>query len=158
GGGTWTLGGGSSKITGPGSVTFSAIPIGATTGVNNDTIALNYTAGNNDYQGATTLNTVLTFQFARIQWSQNEQIPDNSAVTLTGNPGTNGSSGVDFNGKTETIGSLAGSNTLSIIRNLGAFTTGQNNLSTSYVGTISGAGSFTKVGTGVQTLGGATSY
>lgn len=159
GGGTWTLGGNTgstSKITGTGSVTFSAIPDGFSHN-NSDTITLRYNPGNNDYQGSTTLNTqkATSGTSATITWALAEQIPDLSAVTLTGNPGTGS---VNFASNAETIGSLASAAGVGVITNLGAFSTGGNNLSTSYGGTIAGTGAFTKIGSGTQTLAGNTSY
>jgi autotransporter-associated beta strand protein len=142
-------------ITGPGSITFTS-PFGG------NIINLDYGPGNNTYQGATILNTANNIGAPGsngsgggfIRWQQDEEIPNNSAVTLTGNS----TGGVNFNTHAETIGSLASAQGVGIITNLGNFSTGGNGLSTSYGGTISGAGNFTKTGAGTQTLAGNTSY
>lgn len=153
GGGTWTI---AQKISGPGGVTFSAIPGGFASN-NNLTFALGSPAGSNSYQGPTVLNAqkASSGTSATIIWNVNEQIPDASAVTITGDPGTGA---INMNNKAESIGSLASDSGVGKITNLGAFTTGNNNLSTRYGGTIAGNGSFTKVGGGVQTLTGNNTY
>ena len=165
GGSTWTI---SQKITGPGSVTFSAQPLGFNNSLVSDQITLNSVPGANNYQGATTLNTAVNSSqptgAATIFWNAANQIPSTSAVTITGSPGTgkvavtNNPAGIDFNGQTQTFGSLGSAAGVGVITNLGAFTTGENNLSTSYGGTIAGGGSFTKVGSGTQTLSGSNTY
>jgi len=161
GGGTWGI---AQKITGPGGVTFSSVPVGYTAGgaAGNpaNTVNLSSPLNNNTYQGPTVLNAQVNTSAtgtlaANLVWTIAEQIPDSSAVTLTGNAGTGG---VNFANFAETIGSLSSAAGVGVIKNLGVFTTGFNNLSTSYGGTIAGNGSFTKVGSGTQILAGTTSY
>ena len=157
GGATWTI---AQKITGPGSIIFSSQPLGfggtnQTGGNLANTLVLNSPNGTNNYQGATTLNTDKSGGTPAIRWGVAEQIPNNSAVTVTGAAGLGG---INMNNLAETIGSLASAPGIGVITNLGAFTTGQNGLSTSYGGTIAGGGSFTKVGGGTQALGGINTY
>jgi autotransporter-associated beta strand protein len=75
----------------------------------------------------------------------------NPQVALTGSAG-----GAITLGGTETVGSLAGG----FATNLGSntLTTGNNNTSTIYSGTISGAGGLTKVGSGTFTLTGTSTF
>lgn len=160
GGATFTIGNNTAngnKIVGSGQVTFSSIPVNA----NTNTMVLNFAAGTNTYQGATTLNTQRsTSQRATIQFGQNEQIPDGSAVTLTGDPGNDVNAGVNLNGRTETIGSLASAEPASrIFNHTATLTIGQNNLSTTYAGRIQGTnGVVTKVGSGALTFSGNNTY
>lgn len=62
----------------------------------------------------------------------------------------------DLNGTTQTIGSLQGGGSVSIAS--GALNTGGNNALTLFAGFMSGAGSFTKAGTGTMTFSGAQGY
>ncbi len=152
GGATLTF---TSKVTGPGSMTFSSNSEAGST-----TFILDTVANGSNYQGATTL---FTKSGSNLTWMLAEQIPNSSAVTVTG-PSLSSAGTVNMAGFAETVGSLASAagasgTGLGTITNLGAFTTGSNNLSTTYGGTISGAtGSFTKVGSGTQTLSGNNSY
>ncbi len=157
GGSNWTI---SQKIVGTGSVTFAAVPLGVAFN-NPDTVTLNSPSGTNSYQGATTLvaQPPTGGGSATIFWRLPEQIPDSSAVTFVGSfTGAGNNSTFNMNNQAETIGSMASAAGIGVITNLGTFVTGKNNLSTSYGGTIAGGGSFTKIGTGTQTLAGATSY
>ena len=150
GGATWNI---TQTITGPGGITFAAVPLGFAGG-NTNTMTLGSTA--NSYQGPTVLNLQApSGQSATITWNAADQIPDASAVTVIGNPG---GGSINMNNVHETIGSLASATGIGKITNLGVFTTGNNNLSTNYGGSIAGGGTFTKVGTGVQTLSGALTY
>jgi autotransporter-associated beta strand protein len=98
-----------------------------------------------------------------IRFTQSNVIPSGSAVTLTGNPhGTATNAGVDMNGTTQAVGSLASAAGVGNIYNSNAtaysLTVGGNNLSTSYGGAFGGSGSLTKVGTGTQTFAGTMTY
>lgn len=63
---------------------------------------------------------------------------------------------LDLNGVNSTIGSLAGAGTVSL--GAGRLTTGGDNLSSTFTGTISGSEGITKVGTGTLTLSGPNSF
>ncbi|CCD96611.1 Outer membrane autotransporter (modular protein) [Bradyrhizobium sp. ORS 375] len=63
---------------------------------------------------------------------------------------------LDLNGFNQTIASLTGGG--AILLGAGTLTSGGDNSSTSYTGTISGSGGFTKVGTGTMRFDGLTSY
>jgi hypothetical protein len=147
GGSTFTFG---SVVTGPGGFTFSSNGFNT----NNTTYNLNTGTGSSNYQGATVLITKSGNGTGNITWQKAEQIPDASPVTIQG------SGPVNMAGFAETIGSLSSATLVGQITNLGAFTVGQNNLSASYGGTITGTAattSITKIGAGIQTLGGTVS-
>ncbi len=74
----------------------------------------------------------------------------NSAVSISGG------ATLDLNGFNQAVGSLAGDGTVSLAS--ATLTTGGNNATTQFAGTISGNGGVTKDGTGVVTLSGANSY
>ena len=80
----------------------------------------------------------------------------NSAVTLANTAGVV----LDLNNFNTQIGSLAtgGSTGGNVTLGTATLTTGGNNTNTSYAGVISGSGGVTKIGTGVQTLTGASTY
>jgi autotransporter-associated beta strand protein/T5SS/PEP-CTERM-associated repeat protein len=63
---------------------------------------------------------------------------------------------LDFNGFNQTLASLAGAG--SVTMGAGSMTVGGNNASTTFSGTISGAGGLTKNGTGALTLSGANAF
>ncbi|MCG3147986.1 MAG: hypothetical protein PCFJNLEI_01428 [Verrucomicrobiae bacterium] len=77
------------------------------------------------------------------------QVSDAAAVTV------NSSGLFDLNGNDETIGSLAGSGNVTLGAALLSVGDGNN---TTFSGSISGAGSFTKQGAGTLTLSGANTY
>ena len=145
------------KITGSGAMTYSDIPsFGITTaGQNVNTCAFRVStpAGANDYTGATTfftqgsannnsvssagqgtdfhINAVLIFD-------NNNQVPDNSAVTVTN---SDGFGLVNLFGKSDTWGSLAGNGAIvNGVTTNSALTVGQNNLSTNYSGSLGKTG------------------
>lgn len=108
--------------------------------------------GNNTYTGGTSIGAGAVLN---ILSASGNAIGDTSAVTFAGVGAT-----LAFNATNETVGSIASSGTDGAI-NLGAniLTTGGDNTSTSYGGTISGTGgSLTKVGSGTMTLNGTNSY
>ncbi len=188
-GGTFAYtGGGTSniqnKITGTGGFTFYARSAGGGT---NELINLaNNLAvgggGNADYQGPTRLWFSISdgsfgsgTQYGRIAWTQNNQIPASSAVTMDivdDTPDHNvlpnfNNVSANLAGRNDHFGSLAGNVNL---RNFsGTLTIGANNLSTDYTGSLYGAaaqtnggdttfpagtGTLIKVGSGTQIFGG----
>ncbi|MGJ5205591.1 autotransporter domain-containing protein [Bradyrhizobium sp. HKCCYLR20261] len=63
---------------------------------------------------------------------------------------------LDLNGFNQTIASLTGGG--AVLLSAGTLTSGGDNTSTNFLGTISGSGGFTKVGTGTMRFDGATTY
>ena len=98
--------------------------------------------GAGTYSGATTVNAGI------LRAGTTQAFGINSAVTTN--------AVLDLNGFNNSIGSLAGSGTVTL--GAGTLTTGGTNTSTAFSGVISGAGAFTKVGTSTQTLSGNNSY
>jgi hypothetical protein len=170
-GGTFTYtGGGTSniqnKITGVGGFTYYSRAFGGGT---NELLNLANAAGNNDYQGPTNIWISLATdqtQFGRVAWTQNNQIPATSAVTLSvvddtaahtqvtnaigsganaGNPAS-----ADLGGHSDHFGSLAGN--LNMRNFTGTLTIGANNLSTVYSGSIYGTATQAGQGDVVNTI------
>lgn len=123
--------------------TISAIlgGAGALTKTTAGTVTL---SGANTYTGATTVSA------GTLQLGAAGAIADTNAVTVT-TPGT-----FDLNGFNETIGSLAG--TGSVTLGSGTLAAGANNTSTAFSGVISGTGGLTKTGAGTLTLSGTNTY
>ncbi|MFN8237263.1 MAG: autotransporter-associated beta strand repeat-containing protein [Chitinophagales bacterium] len=106
-------------------------------------------SGANAYTGATTING------GTLQFGANGTLPSATAVTLANTSGVV----LDVNGKTQTIGSLAGGGGTGGNVSLGAGTlTVNGSTSTTYSGIISGSGTLAKNGTGTLTLAGANTY
>lgn len=105
----------------------------------------------NSYDGSTTINAgTLTLGVAGA-------IPNNSAVTVASG------ATFDLGNFSETIGSLAGAGTVNLSGSANnTLTTGGNNGSTTFSGTINDTGtgllSLVKTGTGTMTLSGANTY
>lgn len=87
---------------------------------------------------------------SRVRLLAPHQIADPSELTVR----TTGI--LDLNGFPETVGSLAGPGT--ILLGSATLVSGENNLSTSFAGIISGTGGYTKRGSGTQTFLGNNSY
>lgn len=105
-------------------------------------------SGANTYTGETKVSNSGT-----IQLGASGVIPDGSAVTVFG------TTFLDLNGFNETIGSLAGTGNVAL--GTGTLTTGGNNLSTTFGGSITSSGGFTNVvkeGSGTFTLSGTNAY
>ncbi|HEX4052694.1 MAG TPA: autotransporter-associated beta strand repeat-containing protein [Tepidisphaeraceae bacterium] len=82
-----------------------------------------------------------------------QYLPLNTPVNIT----TSGAA-LDLNNQVQTIGSLAGVAGSSVLLGSGTLTTGGNNTSTTFAGSISGSGGLIKQGTGTMTLDGVNSY
>jgi fibronectin-binding autotransporter adhesin len=100
--------------------------------------------GANSYTGSTSVTG------GTLRLSSSNRIADLSAVAV--------SSGAtfDFNGNSDTIGSLAGAGNVTLGN--AAMTTGADGSSTAFSGVISGTGPVTKSGSGTQIFSGANSY
>ncbi|KRE11525.1 hypothetical protein ASE66_23555 [Bosea sp. Root483D1] len=101
-------------------------------------------SGVNSYTGATWI------QDGTLRMGGAGVLPNQTAVQI--------SAGAifDLNGMTQTIGSLSG--TGDVLLDGTTLTAGGNNSSTTFSGTISGAGSLLKAGTGTLTLNGTNTY
>lgn len=103
--------------------------------------------GTNTYTGGTTIEVgTLT-------------ITGGTALANTGTVTVNGT-GAFFVNDSESIGALAGTSSTAVVSIAAGqiLSTGGNNASTSYAGTITGEGGLTKTGAGNQTIGGAVDY
>jgi len=143
GGGSVTLGTGTLTTDGLGTVTpFSGVISGdgGLTKIGGGTLTLN---GVNTYIGPTMINA------GTLQLGMAGQLSDTTAVTVAG--GT-----FDLNDVSDTIGSLAGGGNVTL--GTGTLTTGGDDSSTTYSGSISGTGGLTKEGMGTFLLDGANMY
>ena len=100
--------------------------------------------GANEYEGATRIAS------GTLRFGSSESIPNTSPVEVQAG-GT-----LDVNGITETIGSLAGAG--NVVMADGHLITGVNHSSSTFSGSVSGHGIFSKIGAGVLTLSGISSY
>ncbi len=123
------------------------------------TSGLNLTAGShtisfigNNVLGGDRSTVIDKVQLGRTGLSTNV-IPDGSAVLLK-----TANAVLDLNGNSETVGSLAGVAGSKVTLLGGSLTTGGNNATTSFAGTISGGNNLVKTGTGTMTLGSANSF
>lgn len=108
-------------------------------------------SGANTYSGATTLSVFSTLQLG------NNAAVQNSTVNVTFGSTLNFGSSVTA----PTIGGLAGNGGITLMNAISqsvALKVGGNGESTTYSGVLSGAGSLTKLGTGVLTLAGSNTY
>ncbi len=145
--------------TAAGSTTFAGVISGVGGSLTKDLASTQILSGANTYTGATTVNAgTLKAGVASVP-GVSGAFGNGSAVTVaTG-------ATLDLNNFNETIGSLAGSGTVTngAGGNARVLTTGGDNSSTTFSGVITeaGAGSttgLTKVGTGTLTLSGANNY
>ncbi len=116
--------------------------------------------GSNSYLGATTISSSATLQ---VNSPSGNAIPDTSAVTISGPIVTNGAHVFTPTLRvltSETIGSLAssGSEQRVVFSNNAVLTAGGDNTSTTFGGSVSGAGGLTKAGTGTMTLNGTNTH
>ncbi len=107
-------------------------------------------SGDNTYTGSTTIDG------GTLQVRSADALPTNTAVTLANVAGA----ALNLNGFNVTIGSLAGGGAVggNVTLGSGTLTTGGNNTNTTYSGVISGTGGLTVQGTGIFTLGAASTY
>jgi len=153
-GGVVTSSGATFKVGGTKNTTVSAAITGAGGVTMGGTGTLVLSSTSNTYSGATTVASgTLQTQAANTLGGSTST----SALTMTG--GT-----LDMDGNAQAVGSITGTGTSITSTASGTFslTTGNDNTSTSYSGTIlvgsSTAFSLTKVGTGTQTLTGTNTY
>jgi autotransporter-associated beta strand protein len=103
--------------------------------------------GSHTYTGSTYIGWS---QYGFLAIGASERLPDTSRVV------TAFYSGLQLNNFNETIGSLEGYGNVDL--GSGLLTTGGNNLSTEFFGTINGSGRLTKMGSGTMTLSGTNTY
>ncbi len=101
-------------------------------------------SGSSTYSGATTVNS------GTLQAGALNAFASASAFTIASGATLN------LNGFNQTIGSLAGAGSVTL--GSATLTTGTDNTSTTFSGTISGSGGLTKIGSGALTLSGANTY
>jgi fibronectin-binding autotransporter adhesin len=126
-------------------------------------------SGNNAYTGVTTVSAgtlvlsgtnlgtgATAIVGGTLQAGTDGSLNPNSAVTLT----DAAAAVLDLNGKSGTIGSLAGGGAVggNVTLGSGTLSVGALNSSTAYAGAITGTGGLTKVGTGTLTLSAAQTY
>jgi fibronectin-binding autotransporter adhesin len=142
-----TLGSGTLSLTGGSFLTFAGT-ISGTGGLNLGGIGKLTLSGTNTYSGPTLVNT--TGAGTGLSANAVNALSAASAHTV------NGSATLFLNNVNNAIGSLAGNGTVSL--GTGTLTTGGDNSSTTFSGTISGTGGVTKVGTGTFVLSGTNGY
>ena len=103
--------------------------------------------------GSNTFTNLLTISKGTVRLGGNERISDLAPVNITANSAT-----FDLNNFNETIGSLASSAAGNVTLGGGNLTAGGNNQNTTNSAVISGAGGFTKAGTGLMLISGANTY
>ena len=101
-------------------------------------------SGSSTYSGATSVNA------GTLQAGAANAFAPGSAFTVASGAMLN------LNGFNQTIGSLAGAGSVTL--GSATLTTGTDNTSTTFSGTISGSGGLTKIGSGALTLSGANTY
>ncbi len=101
--------------------------------------------GSSSYTGSTTIGSGGTLRIAN-----NEAAPSSTALTV------NSGGTFDLQGYTQTVGSVSGAGGIAL--GAGSLSVGKDNSDTTFSGTISGTGSFTKQGTGTLTLTGGNTY
>ena len=149
-GGNVNLGSATLTLGGNGTSTNYAGSIFGSGGITKQGIGTFKLSGVNTYLGPTTINEGVLLCRAR------DTLSASSSVVLANNFGAK----LDLNGFDQTIGSLAGGGHSggNVSLGSGRLTLGGDNTSTTYFGTISGAGGITKEGSGVFTLAGVNTY
>ncbi len=145
------LGGAGSVLTSTSGFTLQSgtvtAALGGAVAVTKNTAGTVLISGANTYTGATTVST------GTLRLGANEPLPNASAVTISAG------ATLDLNDFNDTIASLSGAG--NVLLGAGRLTTGGNNTSTTFTGTIGGnfgSGGLTKTGTGVFTIGGSNLY
>ncbi len=87
-------------------------------------------------------------QYLQAKW--NGVLPATTAINITA-----AGASLDLNGVNQTVGSIAGVDGSEIKLGGATLTTGKDNTSTTFSGTITGTGSLSKAGTGILTLAGS---
>lgn len=106
--------------------------------------------GANTYTGPTTING------GTLALSTGGSLADSTAVNMTASGAGFDISAITAGG--ETVGSLAGVAGSTVTLGSKVLTVGGNNATTTFAGSISGAGGLTKTGTGIMTLSGSNGY
>ena len=163
GGATWTFSQ-STPPSGPGSITYYSDPTANTATGENQTIDLD-TSTTPTYQGSTTLEmnaSAANTDTSLFQLQLSNQIPAKSAlIVLNSATASSGSSLVNLDGTTQSVGSLSGNANIENSTGTFSLTIGNDNTNQTYGtssqytannGIISGTGSITKVGTGTETF------
>jgi len=110
-------------------------------------------SGANSYTGTTTIQNTLAPRFlgAKLSVNANNALPTTTALSV--------GQGLIFtfnaNGINQAVASISGSGAIVFPGANNTLTVGSNNNDSTYSGVMSGAGSFTKNGTGITTLSGA---
>ncbi|MCL4207254.1 MAG: autotransporter-associated beta strand repeat-containing protein [Pirellulaceae bacterium] len=128
------------RITGP-------VSGGANLEINGDNQGVVALSGSNSLTGTTTIGRTSSMAGTVRLDAANAVSPSSTYVVLET---------FDLNNFNATIGALQGSGTVAL--GSGALTTGANDASTSFSGTLSGTGSVTKTGAGIWTLSGPNTY
>jgi fibronectin-binding autotransporter adhesin len=126
-------------------------------------VTLNNTAGTNNYQGDTIVNlNALSGKSATLQLLAADQIPNgSSAGNVFVNSNGTGIGLLSLAGGNETINGLNGSGNVASTSGTVTLTLGDNNATGNHSGSINntaGTLSVTKIGTGMQTLSGASNF
>ncbi len=151
------------QVTGPQGLVLDVSTTGTPTNATLVVTLNNATASPNNYRGDTVVNrTGLAGPAATLRLGANDQIPNGAGFGNVVVNSTVGTGTLDLNGKTETINGLSGSGGVtSGAAGAVTLTLGDGNATAAYTGVMAngtGAVSVTKIGTGVQTFGGANSY
>lgn len=110
-------------------------------------------SGTNTYTGTTTIQNTLAPGFfgAKLSVNANNALPTTTALSV----GQGLSFTFNANGINQAVGSISGAGAIVFPGPNNTLTVGSNNNDSTYSGVMSGAGSFTKNGTGITTLSGA---
>ncbi len=145
-----TLGNGGGRIDTNGfNSTFSGV-IGGSGGLTKVGTGILTVSGTNTYSGSTVINGGV------LRAGGPAGLPNGTAITLSNVSGAL----LDLHGFDASIGSLAGGGAAggNVALGTGTVTIGTDNTSTTYAGTISGAGSLLKTGTGTLGLSGVNAF
>ena len=146
---TLGAGGGTVKTDAATTTTYGGIIAGSSGGsLTKDGAGTLIVSGANTYNGATVIAG------GTLQLNSATSVPSASGVSMTG-----ASTTLNLNNTSPTIGSLTSAQTTATVTlGSGTLTTGGDNTSTLYAGTITGTGGLTKTGNGTFTLTGNNTY